>query len=299
MTPTRQPRPDRSATRCPPWLRVGVAALALASVLGGCASIAQRAADRFSANLGRAILDQDDPATVRDGLPAYLLLLDGMIEGDPRNAALLRAAAGLQSAYAGSFVSEPARAATLSSRARDYARRATCIDQPALCAALELPYPRFEAALQQEDDAPALYALAGAWATWIQAHSDGYAAIADIPRVEAMLRRVVQLDPGHDRGMPWVYLGVLGSLRPEAVGGTPAQGRAAFERALEISQQRNLMAKTLFARHYARLVFDQALHDRLLREVLDADPRAPGFTLSNVLAREQAEALLRSSPDYF
>jgi hypothetical protein len=295
MIPIRLSPHDPTTTR---WrLRLLVGALAL--VLGGCAAIAQRAADRFSTNLGRAILNQDDPATVRDGLPAYLLLLDGMIEGDPRNAALLRAAAGLYGAYAGSFVSEPARAATLAARARDYARRATCIDRAGLCAALERPFPEFETALQREDDVPALFALAGAWATWIQAHSEGYEAIADIPRVEAILRRVVQLEPAHDRGMPWVYLGVLGSLRPEAVGGRPEQGRAAFERALEISQQRNLMAKTLFARHYARLVFDQELHDRLLREVLDAEPRAEGLTLSNVLAREQAELLLRTSPDYF
>ena len=39
-------------------------------------------------------------------------------------------------------------------------------------------------------------------------------------------------------------------------------------RAVEISGGRNLMAKVLFARHYARLVFDQGLHDRLLGEVL-------------------------------
>jgi hypothetical protein len=55
----------------------------------------------------------------------------------------------------------------------------------------------------------------------------------------------------------------------------------------------------LFARHYARLVFDRELHDRLLGEVLDAEPRVPGLTLSNVLAREQARELLAGAEDYF
>jgi hypothetical protein len=265
----------------------------------GCAGIAQRAADRLAQNLGRAVLNQDDPATVRDGLPAYLLLLDGLVEGDPGNASVLRAAAGMYAAYAGSFVQDPARAGRQATRARDYARRATCADQPALCAALDRPFDAFVAAADQVDDVDALYSLAGAWATWIQTHSEGFEAIADIPKVEALLRIVVERAPQHDRGMPWVYLGVLGSLRPEAVGGKPEEGRAAFERAIAASKQRNLMAKTLFARHYARLVFDQELHDRLLREVLDADPAAPGFTLSNVLAQQQAEELLRTSPDYF
>jgi hypothetical protein len=145
----------------------------------------------------------------------------------------------------------------------------------------------------------ALYSLGGAWAAWIQAHSEDYAAIADIPKVEALLQRVVQLDASHDRGLPWVYLGVLTSLRPAAVGGKPEAGRAAFERAIAESGGRNLFAKTLFARYYARLVFDQELHDRLLGEVLAADARAPGFTLINTLAQQQARELLATSKDYF
>jgi hypothetical protein len=269
------------------------------AMLGGCASLAERAADRFAGNFGRAVLNQDDPATVRDGLPAYLLLLDGMIEGDPQNPALLRAAAGMYASYAGSFVGEPERARTLARRAHDYARRATCLDQDGLCAALDQPQAAFDVVLATNEDTTALYALAGTWATWIQTHSDDFAAIADIPKVEALLQRVVALAPEHDRGMPWVYLGVLGSLRPEAVGGKPEQGRAAFERAITLSQGRNLMAKALCARHYARLVFDQTLHDQLLNEVLAADPKASGFTLSNVLAQQQAKELLASGVDYF
>jgi hypothetical protein len=267
--------------------------------LTACAGVVQRASDRFAQNLSRGILNQDDPATVRDGLPAYLLLLDGMIEGDSDNPSLLRAAAELYGAYAGSFVEDTGRAATLSRRARNYAVRATCLDQRALCDALERPHPEFIAQVEMQNDASVIYSLAGAWAIWVQTHSDDYAAIADIPRVEALLRRVVAIDPQHDRGMPWVYLGVLGSLRPEAVGGKPEEGRAAFERAVALSQGQNLMAKALDARHYARLVFDRERHDRLLREVLDAEPRAEGFTLSNVLARKIAQELLRTSPDYF
>ena len=268
-------------------------------LLAGCAGIAQRAADDFAANLGKAVLDQDDPATVRDGLPAYLLLLDAMVQGNPESAGSLRAGADMYAAYAGSFVSDPARAATLASRAQGYARRATCIDAKALCAVLDRPYDEFAAQIATSDDIRALYSLGGAWAAWIQTHSDDYAAIADIPKVEALLQRVVQLDPHHDRGLPWVYVGVLNSLRPEAVGGKPEAGRAAFERAIAESGGRNLYAKALFARHYARLVFDQALHDRLLEEVLAADAHAEGFTLINTLAKQQARDLLATSKDYF
>jgi hypothetical protein len=59
------------------------------------------------------------------------------------------------------------------------------------------------------------------------------------------------------------------------------------------------MAKVLYARHYARLVFDRALYEQLLHEVVQADPEAPGLTLSNTLARERALRLLAEADDYF
>ena len=143
------------------------------------------------------------------------------------------------------------------------------------------------------------YALAAAWVGFLQANSEDWGAIADLPKVQALLDKVVATDAGHARGMPHVYLGVLHSLRPEAIGGQPARGRAHFEQALALSGGRNLYAKTLMAEYYARLVFDQALHDRLLAEVLAAEPRQPGFTLMNVLAQQRAQALQASGRDYF
>jgi hypothetical protein len=47
------------------------------------------------------------------------------------------------------------------------------------------------------------------------------------------------------------------------------------------------------------LVFDRELYDRLCREVIDADPVAPGLTLANTLAQEKAKTLLADSEDYF
>ena len=46
-------------------------------------------------------------------------------------------------------------------------------------------------------------------------------------------------------------------------------------------------------------MYDRELHDRLLNEVLAADVEQPDLTLFNLLAREQAEALLNSADDYF
>jgi hypothetical protein len=94
-------------------------------------------------------------------------------------------------------------------------------------------------------------------------------------------------------------LGVLETLLPAALGGRPEEGRRHFERAIELSGGRDLMAKVLLASEYARMAFDRELHDRLCREVLAASPEAPGLTLSNTLAQDRARRLLDSSDDYF
>ncbi len=285
-------------------LRATTVLLALASapaLLGGCAALVGSATASLASNLERSITDQDDPATVRDGAPAYLLMLDGLIEGDPESQDLLLSGASLYGAYAGAFVEEPERARRLTARSLDYASRAVCAAGLALCAALDAPFADFEAALAdaQVGDVDLLYGIGSAWAGWIQARSDDWAAVADLPKIESVMRRVVELDDAYDGGSAHLVLGVLLTLRPAALGGKPEEGRAEFERAIELSEGRNLMAKVMYAESYARLVFDRELHDRLLEEVLEADPAAPGLTLANVLAQEQARRLLDDSEEYF
>lgn len=276
-----------------------LAMLVAALLLGGCASIANKASQRLADNLTAGILEQDDIGIARDGIPSWLLLVDGLIQGDPQNRGLLLAGSKLYGAYAGGFVDDPQRAQRLSARSFDYARRATCIAAPGLCAQLDAPFEAFEAELAKTGDVAVLYALASAWAGRIQANSGDWNAIAAIPKVQALLERVVALDPAHAEGEPYMMLGVLASLRPASLGGQPEQGKAHFEKALALSGGRNQMVRVLYAQYYARLVFDQALHDRLLGEAIAADPHAPGLTLVNVIAQERARALLASGKEYF
>jgi len=289
-----------------PLLQPGFRILAIAAftVLTGCATIVQKASDDFATNLGNAVLNSDDPATVGDGLPAYLLLLDSLIAGqkpdDKNGASTLLAAAKLNGAYAGNFTGDDKeRAQRLSKKSFDYARRATCLQDAALCAAMDKDGDGFAAVVKADGNTDLMYGLASSWSGFLQTHSDDWGAIADLPKVEALLNRVVALDPNHDQGQAYMYLGVINSLRPEAVGGKPEQGRTYFEKAVEVSGGKNLYAKTLEAEFYARLVFNQELHDKLLNEVLAADPSAPGFTLINTLAKQRAKKLLESGKDYF
>ncbi|HEX7769456.1 MAG TPA: TRAP transporter TatT component family protein, partial [Dokdonella sp.] len=237
-----------------PMLRIfSLLALLCASLLlDGCASIAGKASQRLADSLGAGILEQDDIGIARDGIPSWLLLVDGLIHDDPDNRGLLLAGAKLYGAYAGGFVDDPARARRLSARGFGYARRAACIAEPALCSQLDAPFEAFEAEAAKATDVAGLHALASAWAGRIQADSGDWNAIAEIPKVQALLERVVALAPSHAQGEPYMMLGVLASLRPASLGGQPEQGRAHFEKALALSGGRNQMVRVLYAQYYAR-----------------------------------------------
>ena len=278
--------------------------LGLATVLllgTGCAALIGSVTGNVASDLSDAILESDDPATVRDGAPAYLIMLDALLRRSGENADLLRAAASLNGAYATAFVADDKRRRAFATKAFDFALRATCLDIAWTCEVRTLGFPDLERhtmALQRED-VPAAYALATAWAGWVQAHADDWNAIADLARIKPILLRVAELDEAHDHGGPRLYLGVFETLLPPSSGGRPEAGREHFERVIELTAERHLMAKVFFAESYARMVFDRELHDRLLTEVLSADPRAPGLTLMNTIAQEEARALLKSSDDYF
>lgn len=268
---------------------------------GGCASFIASATGRLAENLSTAILEQDDPALVRDAVPAYLLLLDSLVLSDGDNQAALEAAAQMYAAYAVTFADDEQRARKLSSRSRDYGRRALCIAHTPACTWDGLDYDGFVQQLAQvpQRDAGALYVYTVGWLAWLRAHAADWSALTDLPKVEAALLRLENLDVAAHRADVNLYLGILNTLRPPALGGEPERGRKYFERAIQLSGERDLAAKVEYARGYARLIYDRELHDRLLHEVLEADPRAPERTLSNILAQEQARELLETADEYF
>jgi hypothetical protein len=282
--------------------RISVLAVTVVSLgLGGCASLMSSAASGLADNLSAAVLNQNDPETVRDGAPAYLLLLDSFLEGSPEDPALLSSAATLYATYGTVFADDPERAARLTARAHSYSTRALCNSYKASCAWPGMLFADYQQTLPglKAKHADVVFAHGLASLAFIQAHSADYSAIALLPYSEALFERYLEINDGTDDGAVHTYLGILNTLIPPALGGDPEKGRGHFERAIEISGGRDLAAKVEFANGYARLLYERELHDLLLKEVLEADPEVPGSTLLNVLAQRQAVVLLETADDYF
>ena len=277
-----------------------IGSIALLPAVTGCASLIGNVTSALAADLSDAILNSADPAVVRDGAPAYLIMLDALGQ-DGDNADLLRASASLNSAYATAFVTDEERRRNFTQKAFRLAQRAACLDVAWLCDARTLPFDEFaqRAAALRAEDVPAAYALATAWAGWIQAHSDDWNAVADLGRVKPLMARVLALDERYDNAGPHLYMGVFETLLPAGLGGKPELGRTHFERAIELTGGRHLLVKVFYAESYARLVFDRELHDRLLEDVLSSSAQEDGLTLMNAIAKEQARTLLASADDFF
>ncbi len=270
-------------------------------LLSGCAYLVSKAASGFADNLSAAFLNQNDPEAVRDGAPAYLLLLDSFLEGRPDDPALLAAAANMYASYGAVFADDPDRAKRLTRRARDYGVRAICLSFKPACRWQGMSYNEYEATLADlsKKHADVVYAYGLSSLAYIRAHSDDYNALARLPHAEALLTRYLDIGDGELESSVFVYLGILATIRPSALGGEPEKGRAAFERAIELTDGKDLNAKFEYARGYARLLYKRELHDKLLIEVMAANPNVPGYTLTNVLAQQDAAELLASADDYF
>ena len=267
----------------------------------GCSLIMSSATSDMMEHLSTTIVNNDDLPLVKTGAPAYLLMIDSLISRDPENTTLLTTAAMLYSSYADLFVKDIERSRKMADKSLNYANRAICLENDNACRLKSKTFEEFEKIISnmKKQQVPTLFALGNAWAGWIMANKSDFNAIADMSHIELIMQRVIELDETYKDGAAYLYLGTLATFLPPALGGRPDLGKQYFEKAVNLSRGKNLMVKVVFAKMYARMIFDRTLHDQLLKEVMAANPNVSGYTLVNTWAQIQAEELINSADDYF
>ena len=283
------------------------AALLLAVGAGGsgCVLVRKGAAKIVSPmamELSEGFMHQNDVDLVREGAPAFLLMLDALAEAHPDKPAVLIAAAEAQMAYAMGFVdqSQKERSKTMFLKAKTYGLRALSQNRR-FARALGGSHDDFVQALSsfRKKDAEALLSTATAWVMWIIASSDSPAALGDMTKVLEMMKRVEALDSGIRQGGVDLFFGIYYTVLPLGGGRDLDMARRHFERSMEIAGPDYLLNRVTFAEFYARYAFDQELFERTLNQVIAADPKIPEFTLMNAVAKMRAQALLGQLDDLF
>ena len=274
--------------------------LVISLLLTGCSMKAQmvRSMDPIMEDMSSAVNMSNDVDLIRDGLPASLIQMDGFIKSDPNNKLLLKAAESYFG-YAFSFVEDVnrPRASALYLKAREYALRALKkyrqFDEQA-------PDLNDMLANCGKQDVPALYWAAGSWLAWIGLNVDNPEAIMDIPKVEAMLDRVIELDETYYYGMAHAMLGGLYASQPKNMGGNPEKANKQFQKAFNISGSKLLAAQLMYAKFYAVQIQDKALFVNTLSEIIATPVNFfPERNLANEVAKRKAKDLLEKVDTLF
>ena len=123
--------------------------------------------------------------------------------------------------------------------------------------------------------------------------------MADLPIVELIMLRVVELDGSYYYGGAHIFLGSYYGSRPQIYGGKPKESRKHFERALAINKRQFLLTQVAYANTYARMMFDRELYLKLLQEVIDRPVTDSDMASSNALAKQMAKKLLGQVDEIF
>jgi hypothetical protein len=248
-------------------------------------------------------MHQGDLDLVREGAPAFLLVLDALAEAHPDNPTVLVAAAEAQMAYATGFVAtdNPPRAKLMYNKARTYGIRALSKNKRFARALEGTSQDAFEDSLRsfKVRDAQALFTTAASWVMWIIASADSPVALGDLPKVMALIARVRELEPNIRQGGIDMFYGIYYTVLPLGGGRDLAKAKAHFERSMDIAGPDYLLPRVTYAEFYARYAFDEDLFETTLNDVLAATPTRPEFTLLNSVAKTRAQALLDRMEELF
>ncbi len=283
----------------------------------GC-SLQRIAVDRLGdalAKQGKVYAADDDPDLVGEAAPFSLKLIESLLAESPRHPGLLLAATRGFAQYSYGWIQEKAdetrksdpegsayqldRARRLYIRARNYGLRG-----------LEVTHAGFERSVRGDrrqglqqltpGEVPLLYWTAASWGLAISLSKDEPEVVADLPIVEAMMDRALELDESFERGA--VHSAMITLEMNRAAGATDrvARARRHFDRAVELSEGKLASPFVTFAEAVSVETQNRAEFEMLLGRALaiDADAR-PESRLENRIAQRRARWLLTQVDDLF
>ncbi len=279
--------------------------------------------NRFAVNkLGNALAESgttfasdDDPELVAAALPFSLKLVESLLSSSPRHRGLLFAAASGFTQYAFAFVQQEAdtlepvdvrraaevrtRARRLYLRARDYGVRGLEVRFPGFGRQLAAD-ARMAVRRAQADDVPLLYWTAAAWGAAIALSKDDPELVADLPIVEALIDRALELDEGFDNGAIHAFLITYELSRQGASGDPVARTRAHFDRVVALTEGNLAGPFVSYAEAVSVSRQDRAEFDSLLTRALAVNPDArPEWRLANLIMQRRARWLQRRADELF
>jgi hypothetical protein len=285
-------------------LRSTIMICALLALSCGCANKAFmiKSMDPIMKDLDLAVNRTTDLDMLRDAMPVFLVQMDGFITSVPDDSLLLK---GAESYYGYTFAfvedTDRQRASMLYLKARYYALR-SLTGYSDFSEKLSRPPEEFRQMLYGfgEGNIGHLFWAGNCWLAWIGLNMDAPQALMDLPRAQALLERVVEIDGTFYHGGAHIALGALHAARPREAGGDPDSAKRHFDRAFEITGGRLLLVHLMYAKYYAYRMQDRDLFVKTLEKVLNTPADTdPDMAFVNEVSRRKAGVLLGDVDKYF
>jgi tetratricopeptide (TPR) repeat protein len=263
---------------------------------GGCARLAMPIASSMIPGFTIAFFEECDLKLAEESLPAELKLMEGLLKSDPVNPKILTALCMGFTGYAMLFVEDrdTKRASHLYLRAKSYGLKAMGLENRDSKALLE----RLKEINRGKTEI--LFWTTMAWNAWINLNLDKPSALGETVLAEACLARVLEIEPGFYHGAPYVLKGTILAARPKILGGNAQEAKVCFEKAIDVSEGKFLLAQYYFARYYAVRVQDRKLFLTLIREIAEAPPDdLKEACLINQAVKRKMEALALMTEELF
>ncbi|MEJ2635569.1 MAG: TRAP transporter TatT component family protein [Calditrichia bacterium] len=250
-----------------------------------------------------AIYQEPDMDIAEQAISSDLKLLDGLYLADTGNKDVMLMLTQGYASYSLGFIEDESvsRAQMFYLRARDYGFKLLKTTD-AFRDSIPINEDLFIKKLSQlnKKDVPAIFWTAFAWGGWINLSKDNPRAIFDLGKVKAMMNRVQKLDEGYFFGASHLFFGGIYGALPKMLGGNPDKAKEEFDRTLQISDGRFMLAYVYMARYYAQPTLDEQLFDKYLNTVLAAPADVlPGYELITSIAKAKARQLLSEKEELF
>lgn len=293
-----------------------IAALFPILFLAGC-SIKKYAINKLGdtlARTGTTFASDDDPDLIRAALPFSLKLIESLLAENPRHEGLLLAATHGFTQYAFTFVHEDAdeledtdraaasalraRAAKLYVRARNYGLRGLEVKHRDFIARIKAN-PKEAVKELKKPEIPLMYWTALSWAAALAVSRD-IMMLPEIPRFEALVDRVLQVDDTYDEGAIHGFLITYEMVRLNPKPDRFAIAKAHFDRNLALSQGHQAGPLVSYAESVLVAQKDKAGFQNMLAQALKIDVNTwPEHRQLNLVMQRRARWLLSRTDKLF
>lgn len=312
-SPTSTPRSPRHRARPSDFgLRICLAAFLILGLAAntGCSLrryAVNKVGDALAGGAGTFASD-DDPELIKAAAPFSLKLMESLLEESPRHKGLLLATASGFTEYSYAFVQQEAeeienqdiaasleqrsRARRLYLRARGYALRGLETVHPGFTNQLRAD-PKAAVKTLSKKDVPLAYWAAASWAAAIGIIKNNTDLIAQLPQVEALADRALELDEAYDHGAIHSFLIAYDMTRPISPAEAAARARAHFERAVQLTGGQHAGPFISLAESVSVPQQNSKEFETLLKRALaiDADSK-PEWRVANLALQRRARWLL-------